>query len=740
MIRTSTEWDSLKHKAGEIHVLARLYYGAEGASDYIAVSDVDIRLGGENYLGVLSGIPVAAQDVDIDSHLPTIATLQLKIDNLEYQPGKRFSDLLEELGSGSDLGFENRKADIRLWIGDSDSGTYTGITTFANCFPLREYGITRLIEHDHSETIFTIEDGTEIYLTKVEDLVASTDAADSEQLPEESNGRTKPIIHGSHLCFLGDTDTSKTTFDRVHNFVKAVYLGFDEDHKHHWFIAGHQIDDNDDLWGYDSDLGRMVKLSSYTVETNTASGCIISHSNGEEFYDYFFPAEAEEDLINSQNSYTINNVDRAANKDIDNYCEMIAADSSNPNRNVAAITIKWNDWENAGLIDAYIFEVKTYIKFLFNNKTYSDNEYAITNPGSTDIIAFTTSTYGSETNAATQAGIVADLGIEIGGATDAGSPDSNSGRVYQVFRRIKYRPKDIKLLPLYFGGKGKEYGTWINSRATGDGYSETHADNEKGAGGSNDDADGTGVVIQNAAGVIEAWLRDEHSMATAYIDEDSFNIYSNDVASMLLSNGITTGVNSREQLAEILHDFRAFLWWSTEGKYKIKAIEDTYSSADRSIDARDVRNLRFTRTATRQIKTAVKVKYCWNGDAYQLVTSLAQDTTLQTRYNITAAQSTLIHETKHILDTTTAEALRDFLLAWNKQPHNLASGELPKIHLDLDIGDIIQFSNMDYKVRGEDITGNVTRGGQTIYKYWFIYGVARSNVNQFRAIQLHDLS
>ena len=100
----------------------------------------------------------------------------------------------------------------------------------------------------------------------------------------------------------------------------------------------------------------------------------------------------------------------------------------------------------------------------------------------------------------------------------------------------------------------------------------------------------------------------------------------------------------------------------------------------------------------------------------------------------------MIHESKTIRDETTANALRDFLLAFWKQPHNIALGTLDKSYLALDLGDVIEFENMPYKVRGEDITANATRAGQTIYKYWWIMKVERGELLEFAAIQLHDLS
>ncbi|MCK4577832.1 MAG: hypothetical protein KAU50_03515, partial [Candidatus Marinimicrobia bacterium] len=74
-----------------------------------------------------------------------------------------------------------------------------------------------------------------------------------------------------------------------------------------------------------------------------------------------------------------------------------------------------------------------------------------------------------------------------------------------------------------------------------------------------------------------------------------------------------------------------------------------------------------------------------------------------------------------------------------KQPHNQAVGLYPRIHLDLGIGDRIEYSHMAYNPHGEDITGNVTRNSQTIYKYFLIYDAVKGRRPYFEAIQLHKL-
>ena len=164
------------------------------------------------------------------------------------------------------------------------------------------------------------------------------------------------------------------------------------------------------------------------------------------------------------------------------------------------------------------------------------------------------------------------------------------------------------------------------------------------------------------------------------------------------------------------------------------------SRLDKTIDARDVITLKFDRTPISDIKTAVDVRYNLSQGKYMSATGVSEDTDQQSKYNITEAQSILIREAKHIGDSTTAGNFRLFLLNFFKQPHNIAIGELDKMHLDLDLGDIIEFSNMPYKVYGEDITVNTSRNGQTIYKYWWVFHIERSDKLKFKAIQLHRLT
>jgi len=831
MITTSSQWDSLSKWPGQLLVVARLYYG--DGTNYISLSSKDFILDSERFLGVLKTIPSIEQMVNIETHNPTIGSLSVSIDNLNFQPEKRFSDLLEELGVGADIGFENRQADVRLFL--------PGITSFANCFKLQEFGIIRDPSHNRQETKFKIEDGIELSLTKLENLIEEADTPQNV-IPVESLDKVKPDVYGDH-SFEGIKTTvpaEVTLEENKNNMIPAVRIS-----QNSYLFESHELNEigTDDIWLFDNQTKRFLLLDSSHVTINNPDGngnCTIDLTISGEYavYDWWFPESAENLITNDHDWSQIAN---AVDKDIDTFATLAAVFTTPATAEDGELRLHFPDYDLTGFIQIEDIEIFYRGKYQLAAGDGSDLTYKIAGSGIPvaailNIKGITTTvaindagssglqstrhdvefrdgdggdTYklnydGSETgnivetdnNAAIEAILEAlsefdDVDVAAAGGTDryAISYEGNKLgrnvklpevrdrtdsisinintirdglkdtidmvsdylelRVYQtvsaltpttniqchaIYKKIKLifegNAIDHNRFTLFAACKGREYGGWIADRdiAVG-GFSEDHADNN------NDNQ-----LIENPAGVIESLLRDSLSLGNDNIDRDSFNIASNVVSSLKVSNAIIESVESRELLAELLKDFRSFLWWQNDGTFKIKSIKDTYSASDRVIDFNDVKDLKFTRTNPKDIRTAVKVKYNWNGERFLSVTSLAQDTDQQTKYNITLAQSTLVHESKNIGDVTTANAVRAFLLAWFKQPHNIAVCQTGKENLDLDIGDIIEFRNMPYKVRGEDITGNVTRGGQTIYKYWWIYKVRRGENMNLRAIQLHDLS
>ena len=728
-VPVSSEWLSLSQIAGgEMIALARMYYGDESAYVSLSSGEPKPALGTENFLDVLSAdpFPRVIQELDMMRHSHSVQSLQLTIDNLLFEPGKRWSDLVEDtgLGAGADIGFYNRKIDIRAYL--------PGVTTFANCFPLLSNGIVRDIKHSREETVIEVEDRTVLTKIDVGTLLTSSDAADGVILPEESLGLSIPIILGTHVSNIGSTTASLINYSREHNFTKARYLGVDTAGKHRWQISDHQLEnmvtdetDSDEIWALDPDTNRMMKLTAFDVEQNTSSGCIISVTDLESLYDFWYSDGSGAKIEN--NGGTVTNEENGYDLLVSTHATLNAHDADPAPQ--AGVQVNYPTYNNPITPD----NKHLFVRGTFDNGNYDGNEEFLV--GGLDAEGVSAAVF-LDVGAS---GLAVDFAIQalLKGATDAaGAADINNARVYEIFKRVEFTP--TRFLSVFSGVQGWELGTYFNGRSTAEddpkrsgNFSETHQND--------DDA---GDLAENFASVIELIIREYISLVTAYIDENTFNVASNDlpVVSWKCSSALTEIVKGTEILFSLLTNCKSYLWWQPDGTIKMKVMEDTYAASDRALDARDVIDLRFDRTPARDIKTAVNVRYNLSGGRYVSATGISQDADQQSKYNVTEAQSTLIFEADHVGDSTTAGKLRTFLLAFLKQPHNIVKGQLGKNHLDLDLGDIIELSDVPYEVYGEDVTANATRNGQTIYKYWWVYHVERSDVMRFEAIQLHDLS
>lgn len=709
MINTSAEWDSLKQVAGgKPTVVVRMYYG--DGTNFKSFASRDVTIGGEKFLGVIIKIPKIGHKLN-DDHSPSISTMKIEIDNLEYQPGARWSDLVEDiaLGAGADIGFYNRRVDVRIFL--------DGITSFNNCFPLQQHGIFRDVKHSREKTTIIVEDKWFITDQTFGTLIAESDAKTGHVLPDTAKGKILPEIYGDHRLQINanaGTGISATDWQgtRENNLIPMIHTGGDT-----YFISNHpvatlavdesNIVEGSTFWALDTTLQRLIEVGEWTRAQNSSSGAKITRDS-ESYFDYRVPVSGGGDFTNPTNiadrniatkaTYTFNPASPNARKDL-------------------ALTFPIND------IDlALISGLKCYVKYDDDFSSPGEILYYID-----DTPADGFSTSGDEGDFRTHLGDVTVANIEafnlnyekIGSLID---PITLSA--YELFIRVAFTRED-EILQLFWGGTGRPYKDWINDRSP-------HEDNNN-----------EGSLIENFAGVIESALRDLMVLDADLLGLDSFNVASNDlpVASWKCASAITEQINGLQYIFDILRSCFAWLWWQPDGTIKMKVVEDTYSASDRVIDARDVVGLDFDRTGLSRLKTTVEVKYNHSGGEFTSTTGVSSDSTAQTKYKIPgSSQTELILSSKHIGDSTTATNLQTKLLNFWKQPHNIASGSLGKEHLELDLGDIIEFSNMQYEVFGEDITANTSRAGQTIYKYWWIFEVQRSDRLKFKAIQLHDLS
>lgn len=703
-ITTSTQWDSLASQSRTAPIpLIRLYYGNE--SNYLSISNQDVTLDGERFLGILLSSPSHSSKIDIFSHESSVGTVRLDISNLEYEPGKRFSDNMTTLGTANDYGFYNRKVDIVLYI--------PGITSWANCFPLFT-GYVRDIKQSRDKVTLDCEDGSELQYTTIPRNPIGFDNIPSTILvpvASDAIGVEKKVVYGDHIHYLGSTDrtTAKATYDNC--MVKGTFLGIDSSDNRVFSIAGHALDQVESVWAFDPQLNRMVKANTFSTITDIITGEIfVKLSQDTTYYDYWF----SNGTVTYVSGADFDDPDNVGDRDLTTEGSFDVEGSGTTG---ATYDVEYPAYDTI-IEDSAISTVDIFAFAELIPATSPPMVFTINSTQVTSSDADTVSQYGTQT--ATKAGIETDVRFLF----TKNTADVGRGSIYEIYKRIEYTPVNQTEMDVFISCKGLEYDTWIDSR-TG------HADNNA-----------SGDVIENAAGVLESILRDQMGLATADIDEAAFNTLSTPMATYSTVLSIKENTSTKDILQNVLKHCKSYLWKSPGRKWTCTYIADTYSSSDAVINYDEITDFRISQSPLSELSTNVIVKYekSESNDQNQIKATGTAASNNQTFYNITEDQGTLVIEAETIKDSTAGADLQDFEQKNRKLLHNIVSGKIDKQYLSLDIGDVIEFSNMPFSISGEDITSNQTRVSQTVYKYFMIYAVERSDMLEFSAIQLHNLS
>ena len=213
MLDKSTAWHNSARISKHGETLLRFYYGAQGANDFLALTTATggLTVEGVFYRGFITVPPETTEGFDLFTHISEVGDVMIEIQNGEYFPGKRLSDVLEDpsFGDGStDYGIENRRAWMKVWS--------SGIDVWADCLETLD-GKTRNIKHNDQILSIRVQDDSatahkQLPRTKIK-------LADFANAPGESIGLPIPITIGSMLHAPGVvTDSRKTVsnFPVVH--------------------------------------------------------------------------------------------------------------------------------------------------------------------------------------------------------------------------------------------------------------------------------------------------------------------------------------------------------------------------------------------------------------------------------------------------------------------------------------------------------------------------------------------
>ena len=233
-----------------------------------------------------------------------------------------------------------------------------------------------------------------------------------------------------------------------------------------------------------------------------------------------------------------------------------------------------------------------------------------------------------------------------------------------------------------------------------------------------------------------------------------------------LAFSIKEKVNSKKLIEDIGKNSPTIPLFKSDGTLGFAVIRNTYEeehvSEEGLIKAKDVIKSSFTRTKIEDVKTIVRVKYekDYGYDIYKSKTEYTDaydfygnsDEGFTNGYSKeyygldkdNPGDSVLEVESDYIRNSVAAKSLRDFLLAYNCNQHNIIKARLPLKYVNLEIADMVYFDELleGKKCFGEDYTiNNYKRNGQYIYKYFMITSVKKSiSAVDIECIQMHNLS
>ena len=266
----------------------------------------------------------------------------------------------------------------------------------------------------------------------------------------------------------------------------------------------------------------------------------------------------------------------------------------------------------------------------------------------------------------------------------------------------------------------------------------------------------------NPVAIINDIIQKELEMTPAL--HSSFDNVLNQVEGVWkLAFSITEKVDSRKLIEDIAQSTSIipFFKSSKEGSSLAFAnIKNTYTSSNRVIRSSDVVKFSFTRTKIEKVKTMCRVKFKkdYARDSYREVTEYRDAYDLygngdkgyvngysKASYGLNPdnpGDSVLEIENEYIRDLDVANRLRDFLVAFHCNQHNILKITLPLTYIDIEISDIISLDGIvnNMLCYGESYVSEVTRNGQQIYPYFMVTSVNKSTKSiSIECIQMHNL-
>ena len=173
-----------------------------------------------------------------------------------------------------------------------------------------------------------------------------------------------------------------------------------------------------------------------------------------------------------------------------------------------------------------------------------------------------------------------------------------------------------------------------------------------------------------------------------------------------------------------------------------------------TIKATDVLDFEYSKTPISEVKIMVNVKYMYDSglNSYQASTNFGNSGAvpkdldqLMHMYGVESVYDAFLDvESRYIRDEHTAKELRNYLLEWFKNQHNVITCSLSPYYMNLECGDVVNFDSLikDMTIFGQDYTEdfyiNNSEWGQMISKNFVVSEINKSQSQvKVKLVQIH---
>jgi len=732
----------------------KLYYNDDStATNFIGVSDTYRVDGSDTYYGLVSSWGNYSQSLDFFNFTTSTGNMTVKLINTEQSiKGGRFTDLL------STNNFANRKWE--LFLNTAQAGTYdtsdrmigTGV-------------ISGNIKHDMNSVSFILLDKSSIYHKQIP--TATVTSALYPEAPEKNLNKPVPISCGD---FSRNTeDDYYKYFDIKGAFPAIITNRCDSDGKINALPDTNQgsavrlnLLSRDNI--YMSNSGEILNALSANVTVTSAptnaAQSIIKAKGTNYFYQHLLTdsfststrfdgtANIVDDSLTSYQTYNSGSLLEGSNSG-----ELIDSLTFN----IPTVPKLGEIYENADI--QLILKTSNEASGGAGTEVTLSNGTGISPAITTDgihIASLSNKYSASDLSSASLDSVAWTLKSQT--ATDAGD-NSLSYRLLDMWIMIEFYPSQIftknvleeherinvsyvndgtqferddnvtstvvvsrtrtfntpaEIEYLYYSGKGREYKAWIDADSRNNGYNEQ-------------------TLLENPIYIIEDTLRTELGLVSANIDYATFDLSGNTTSGYLgdIFNDAVSDVkfafsqykfiNSKDYIERLCRQCFSWVFISGDGKVNINTLrrDGDYTASDKTIDFKEISLKGISKTKLNAVRNDITVNYAQDyvQDQFKDVVNVTDSTSIGTTVNGNN-QSLKLETDADVLDITTATAMANANLIIFKDRKNIISFNTttPKYN-NLEIGDIIDFSNWDTKIK---LFGVAMDG------YWMITSISKN--------------